>query len=72
MTNNVDSHEMKAMIKAIPDKQLIEKVKGMLTNGFEAEDEWSTRGITNKDFYGELMYEVTERGINPELTKPVL
>jgi hypothetical protein len=72
MTNDAGSNEMKLMIKAIPDKQLIEKIKGMLANGFEAENEWSTKGITNKDFYGELMYEVTERGIDTELTKPTL
>jgi hypothetical protein len=71
MTNDAGSSEMKAMIQAIPDEQLIEKVKGMLTNGFEAEDEWSTKGITNKDWYFGLVDELKQRGINPELTKPI-
>jgi hypothetical protein len=71
MTNDVGSHGMKLMIKAFSDKQLIEKIKDLLTYGFEAEDQWSTHGITNKDWYGELVYEATERGIDPELTKPI-
>jgi hypothetical protein len=71
MTNDVGSHEMKLMIKAFSDKQLIEKINDLLTYGFEAEDQWSIHGITYKDWYGELVYEATERGIDPELTKPI-
>jgi hypothetical protein len=50
MTNDVESHGMKLKIKAFSDKQLIEKIKDLLTYGFEAEDPWSTHGITNKDW----------------------
>jgi hypothetical protein len=70
MTNDAGSNEMNAMIQAIPDEQLIEKVKGLLTYGFEAEDEWS-KGITNKDWYFGLVDELKKRGINPEITKPI-